>query len=267
MAQLLEQGKVDSARIRVEGIIRSDVLTELHELLELYCELLIARAGLIDASPTCDPGLEEAVKSILYAAPKTEIKELQTVRTMLAEKYGKEFVFQAMENVDGKVSPKVVKKLSVEPPREELVQGYLEEISLAYGVDWPKESQELQQAPSLDNLIDDDSYLLGKNDSSSNNGSNGGLGEQPIPIIASPGMKDLMGLEEEGGEKDEEGKQAAVVVNPPSPSTENPHPRVRLNSMELKPSRRMQEAGIAAQRSGEDKLDELARRFAALKKP
>lgn len=61
MAQLLEQGKIDSARIRVENIIRSDIITELHEMLELYCELLLARAGLVDASPTCDPGLEEAV--------------------------------------------------------------------------------------------------------------------------------------------------------------------------------------------------------------
>ncbi|CRK42019.1 hypothetical protein BN1723_018959, partial [Verticillium longisporum] len=81
MAQLLEVGKVESARIRVENIIRSDITNELHELLELYCELLIARAGLLEGS-TCDPGLEEAIKSIMYAAPKTEIKELQVVRTL-----------------------------------------------------------------------------------------------------------------------------------------------------------------------------------------
>jgi len=109
MAQLLEVGKIDSAKIRVENIIRADITNELHEILELYCELLLARAGLLDAS-TCDPGLEEAVKSIIYAAPKTEIKELQTVRLLLAEKFGKEFVLSAMENKDGGVSDKVIKK-------------------------------------------------------------------------------------------------------------------------------------------------------------
>jgi vacuolar protein sorting-associated protein IST1 len=124
MAQLLEAGKIDSATIRVENIIRSDIISELHELLELYCELLLARAGLLEG-PVCDPGLEEAVKSIIYAAPKTEIKELIVVRQLLAEKYGKEFVLSAMENRDGMVSEKVVRKLSVEPPRLELVQGYL----------------------------------------------------------------------------------------------------------------------------------------------
>ena len=68
----------------MENIIRSDLTTELLEILELYCELLLARAGLLEAKE-CDPGLEEAVKSLLYAAPRTEIKELHTVRQLLAE--------------------------------------------------------------------------------------------------------------------------------------------------------------------------------------
>ncbi|KAK3080990.1 hypothetical protein LTS18_011226, partial [Coniosporium uncinatum] len=37
MAQLVEEGKLESARIRIENIIRSDIATELHEVLELYC--------------------------------------------------------------------------------------------------------------------------------------------------------------------------------------------------------------------------------------
>src|ERR1700712_986400 len=83
MAQLLEQGKEESARIRVENIIRSDMNTELLEILELYCELLSARAGLLEAKE-CDPGLEEAVKSIMYAAPRVEgVKELNIVRQLL----------------------------------------------------------------------------------------------------------------------------------------------------------------------------------------
>ena len=55
----------------------------------------------------CDPGLEEAVKSIIYAAPRTEIKELQQVRQLLVEKYGKEFAVTAIENSDGKVAERV----------------------------------------------------------------------------------------------------------------------------------------------------------------
>jgi vacuolar protein sorting-associated protein IST1 len=152
MAGLLESGKVESARIRVENIIRSDITTELHEILELYCELLLARTGLMEAQ-TCDPGLEEAVKSLIYAAPRTDVKELQSVRALLVDKYGKEFALQAMEP-DENVSEKVLKKLAVTPPPQELVNGYLEEIARTYGVNWPKKvGGELGDPPDY---VDDD---------------------------------------------------------------------------------------------------------------
>ncbi|KAG2365543.1 regulator of Vps4 activity in the MVB pathway-domain-containing protein [Suillus spraguei] len=48
IALLLEKGKIESARVKVEAVINEDVNLELYELLELYCELLIARFGLLD---------------------------------------------------------------------------------------------------------------------------------------------------------------------------------------------------------------------------
>ena len=133
----MQQGKEESARVRVENIIRSDIDTELLEILELYCELLLARTRLLDAKE-CDPGLEEAIKSIIYAAPRTDIKELQQARLLLVEKYGKEFALDAVENRDGKVAERVLKKLRVEAPDPELVTLYLMEIAKTYGVPWPK---------------------------------------------------------------------------------------------------------------------------------
>ena len=67
---------------------------ELLELLELYCELLIARFGLVELqsvaiyllSEICDlifvicstrdpdPGVAEGVSAIIHAAPRTEVK-------------------------------------------------------------------------------------------------------------------------------------------------------------------------------------------------
>ncbi|GAB1319076.1 Vacuolar protein sorting-associated protein ist1 [Madurella fahalii] len=268
MAQLLEQGKIDSARIRVENIIRSDIITELHEMLELYCELLLARAGLLESSPQCDPGLEEAVKSIIYAAPKTEIKELQQVRQLLAEKFGKEFVLAAMENADGKVSPGVVKKLSVTPPREELVQGYLEEIAKAYGVNWPRRAEGLGEPPN---------FMDGDDDEENPSGG------QKQKNLEAP----LLGEEAEAeAEVREElskatpprtfGPASPLHVNPPSPSTENIHPKVTLNRVELTPTKKTTGTGPNAGKKPAEKkgsiadgipdVDELAKRFAALKR-
>ena len=279
MAQLLEQGKIDSARIRVENIIRSDIITELHEMLELYCELLLARAGLVDASPTCDPGLEEAVQSIVYAAPKTEIKELQTVRGLLAEKFGKEFVVRAMEDVDGRVSKGVVRKLSVRPPSEELVQGYLEEIAKAYGVNWPRRAEEdgLGEAPP--------DFVEG--DEGSGGDERGDGGQKEAPLLAAGGS--AAGEDEDGEVKAREelskatpprsfGPASPLHVNPPSASTDNIHPKVTLNKVELTPTKKpaARAAGLTVGKKPAEKkgsitdgipdVDELAKRFAALKK-
>lgn len=265
MAQLLETGKIDSARIRVENIIRSDITTELHEILELYCELILARAGLLEGL-TCDPGLEEAIKSIIYAAPKTEIKELNTVRTLLAERYGKQFVLEAMENTGGGVNEKVVKKLSVTPPREELVQGYLEEIAKAYGVNWPR--KELGEAPP--NFLDEDD---------DDDNPSGGQAQKNLeaPLIAEQsqeGSKDAEAQEELSKATPPRtiGPNSPLRVAPSSPSTENPHPKVTLNKLELTPSKKMQEAQAkpAPKKddlgSGVPDVDELAKRFAQLKR-
>ena len=40
--------KEDRARIKVEHIIREDYLVEAYEILEMYCDLLLARFGLIE---------------------------------------------------------------------------------------------------------------------------------------------------------------------------------------------------------------------------
>lgn len=49
---------------------------------------------------TCNLGLEEAVKSLIYEAPRTDMKGLQNVRALLVDKYGKEFALYAMENTE-----------------------------------------------------------------------------------------------------------------------------------------------------------------------
>jgi vacuolar protein sorting-associated protein IST1 len=263
MAQLLEAGKVESARIRVENIIRSDITTELHEILELYCELLLARTGLME-SPTCDPGLEEAVKSLIYAAPRTDVKELQQVRLLLVEKFGKEFALEAVENSDGKVSEKVLKKLAVTPPAQELVNGYLEEIARTYGVDWPKKPKdELGAPPEYDD--DDDN-------------PSGGQAQKNLeePILTEGAAADRESEEREALSKATPprsfGPGSPLRVNPPSPSTDNLHPRVK-GTLDLKPTKKMQDsnAGKGTQSKGPvggtiPDVDELAKRFAALKK-
>lgn len=249
MALLLGEGKENSARIRVENIIRMDIMIELNEILELYCELLLARIGMMD-SRECDPGLEEAVKSIMYAAPRTECKELQSVRQILAEKFGKEFTLVAAENSDGKVAPKVLKKLSVTPPAQALVEGYLEEIALTYGVDWPKKATQ-DVPPATEDEDDED-------------GSSGGQA-----VLADDGKEasDEAKLSQATPPRSV-GVRSPLRVNPPKSTSDNPQPRVKaVGALDLKPSQRMQDATkkTVEKKTPKSDLEELAARFAALK--
>ncbi|KAK6460144.1 regulator of Vps4 activity in the MVB pathway-domain-containing protein [Scheffersomyces coipomensis] len=134
LADLLNQGKESSATIRVENIIRDDIYIELLEFIELYCELLLARISIIldPARTTCDSGLIEAVQSVIYAAPQTELKELTSIRDILIHKYGIEFGKIAIENSENHVPEKIVKRCQIDPPSQELVNLYLCEIAKAY---------------------------------------------------------------------------------------------------------------------------------------
>ncbi|CAH2354750.1 vacuolar protein sorting-associated protein Ist1p [[Candida] railenensis] len=134
LADLLKSGKESSATIRVENIIRDDIYVELLEYIELYCELLLARITLImdHARTTCEPSLVEAVSSLIYAAPHTELKEITVIREILIHKYGVEFGKAAADNESGSVPSKIVSRCQFEPPSETLVRLYLSEIARAY---------------------------------------------------------------------------------------------------------------------------------------
>lgn len=47
IADYLAADKVERARIRVEYIIREDYIVEAFEVVEMYCDLLLARFGLL----------------------------------------------------------------------------------------------------------------------------------------------------------------------------------------------------------------------------
>lgn len=212
----------------------------------------------------CDPGLEEAIKSLIYAAPRTDVKELQQVRALLVEKYGKDFALEAIDNSDGKVAQRVLKKLRVEPPDTELVTMYLKEIARTYGVDWPKGEKQAEN----------------KDDEDDDNASGG----QAVKTLEEP--LTTAELSKATPPRDI-GPRSPVSVAPPSPSIDNLNPRVKLpGPLELKPGAKM--SGLKKETSSTDAqstakheirgaakkdvgekipdVDELAKRFAALKK-
>ncbi|OAL26843.1 hypothetical protein AYO22_04010 [Fonsecaea multimorphosa] len=244
MAELLAQSREASARIRVENIIHTDITVELMEILELYAELLLARAGLLDvrdknikegtAQAGDDTGLEEAAASIIYSAPRLprDVRELGIVRSMLIERFGKDFAIRANENEDNCVPARVVDKLKVDPPSAKLVQAYLEEIARTYGVDWPPQREE-EQVEALSKEVD------GEN-AGDDDGEGGGMKEPPLladgastnPATPSrPNKIDITGSLQNAtppSSLEPGGAKSPVSIAPPGATSDNLSPRVKL---------------------------------------
>lgn len=65
-----------------------------------------------------DPGLEEAVVSIIWAVPrmKGDVNELQVVEDMFTKRYSKEFIQHCHENIHNKVNKDLIHKVTAYVP-------------------------------------------------------------------------------------------------------------------------------------------------------
>nr|XP_035924542.1 IST1 homolog isoform X2 [Halichoerus grypus] len=79
IADCLTAGKDERARIRVEHIIREDYLVEAMEMLELYCDLLLARFSLIQATKYLISCMQSTAKYMANSAKQTRL-ELPALR-------------------------------------------------------------------------------------------------------------------------------------------------------------------------------------------
>lgn len=187
IADYLSTGKDERARIRVEHIIREDYLVEAMEILELYCDLLLARFGLVQSMKELEPGLQEAVSTLIWAAPRmqSEVVELKIVADQLCAKYSKEYGKLCRSNQIGTVNDRLMHKLNVEAPPKILVERYLIEIAKNYNVPYEPDSMVMGEVPTgvEANLID---VFDEKRGGPGGRGGGGGGGGFTVPAGAVP---------------------------------------------------------------------------------
>lgn len=98
LAQLLQSGQDQTARIRVEHVAREEKMMVAYELIEIYCELIVARMPIIESQKNCPLDLKEAITSLIFAAQRCgDIPELQDIGKNFTAKYGKDFTAAAIE--------------------------------------------------------------------------------------------------------------------------------------------------------------------------
>ncbi|KAJ6823011.1 uncharacterized protein M6B38_386315 [Iris pallida] len=165
LSQLLESGQEQTARIRVEHVIREEKTMSAYDLIELYCELIAARLPIIESQKACPIDLKEAISSVIFASPRcADIPELMDIRKHLGAKYGKEFVNSVLEvRPDCGVSRLVVEKLSARAPDVETKIKILTSIALEYNVKWDSKSFEEQLQKPNDDLLNGPSTFSSSN--------------------------------------------------------------------------------------------------------
>jgi vacuolar protein sorting-associated protein IST1 len=166
------------------------------------------------------------------------------------EKFGKDIAVASMEG-EG-VSEKVVKKLRVETPSEELVELYMTEIAKLYRVDYGtvKSEDDDNDEPSGGVAEEEDAEL-----------------EDALPADAK--KKDHNEALANATTPKKLGPQSPLRVVPPSPSTDNVAPRLNLPGAKAEKVAKSETKKPVKKEDGLGKIpgvDELARRFAELKR-
>ncbi|KAF8012655.1 hypothetical protein BT93_I0723 [Corymbia citriodora subsp. variegata] len=138
IALLLQSGQDATARVRVEHVLREQNILAANELIELFCELIVARLQIIAKQRECPADLKEGISSLIFAAPRcSEIPELAAIRKLFEKKYGKDFVAAAIElRPNCGVNRMLIDKLSVRTPSGETKLKVLKEIAKEYQVEW-----------------------------------------------------------------------------------------------------------------------------------
>ncbi|XP_055373369.1 IST1 homolog isoform X2 [Condylostylus longicornis] len=161
IADSIASNKVERAKIRVEHIIREDYLIEAMEIVEMYCDLLLARFGLITQMKELDDGIAEAVSSLVWVCPRlqSDVSELKVISDIFINKYGKDFAEHSRTATGNhRVSEKLMSKLAIQAPPKLLVEKYLIEIANNYSVEYepdPEVMKEDLRPIGLDNFLID----------------------------------------------------------------------------------------------------------------
>ncbi|XP_026847566.1 IST1 homolog isoform X2 [Drosophila persimilis] len=187
IADYLATGKTERARIRVEHIIREDYLVEAMEMVEMYCDLLLARFGLITQMKELDSGIAEPVASLVWVCPRlqSDIAELKIISDIFITKYGPQFAeHNRTATGDHYVSEKLMHKLTLQAPPKLLVEKYLLAIAKNYNIEYEPDPQVMQeeQKPEQHHLIDL---------SDRNNLSGGGMPPPQMGFIGYPAVPPL----------------------------------------------------------------------------
>lgn len=201
------------------------------------------------------------------------------MRALLVEKVGRDFAQQAMDNKGNEIPERISRKLRVEPPSKELVESYLTEIANAYDVPYGEtpQAEDAEVPQAEDDEEDDDEPGSGGQAEKATAGTKKTTNK---PALETPlATQELSAMTPP--RTFDPGLTSPVRIAPPSPSTDNANPKLKLpgtnatvattpastRKMDLRPGGKTAAAGNAKKPEGDiPDVNDLEKRFAMLKR-
>ncbi|KAH8106747.1 regulator of Vps4 activity in the MVB pathway-domain-containing protein [Cristinia sonorae] len=154
IAILLQQGNIALARAKAQKLIRDDRYADLLQTLEMQVGVVLEHMAELERNTSPGPVMIEAVSSIIYAAPRTDSRDLQGIRDLLIHKLGPDFVRSATENRDGYVAVRVIKILNAPAPSATWLDQYLFNIAKAHAIEWRPDLQPHEKVNAISEMLD-----------------------------------------------------------------------------------------------------------------
>ena len=138
----MRAGKTESARIRVEAVLRDAALLAAFDILELHADLLGVRAGVLERLDAAAEGVPadmvECVSSLAYAAVRVggDLPELPAISGQLRKKFGREWEAEAgadATRAKWHVNEALARALAVEVPPPAMRLACLREVAAEHG--------------------------------------------------------------------------------------------------------------------------------------
>lgn len=263
VATLLSQNKEQMAYFRVESLITNDIHVELLEILELYCELLLARINIVNSieneldlvSNHIEDGINEAVRALVYSSVLyvPEVKEMAQLRDLIMFKFGKEFILGVQDDKTG-VPEKVVKKCIPDLPPEPLVVMYLQEIAKTYEVPYTK-------------LLESDSDV-NENEKVEEDEYESSVTPCTEDQSCSPDDKPIVAIDPDASYENVN-EQHPITVKKPRMTSDDPKKNLKISKDikdEIKFVHPTATKNTAKHKTTETDIDDLKKRFAALRR-
>ncbi|XP_061339490.1 uncharacterized protein LOC133286143 isoform X2 [Gastrolobium bilobum] len=231
--QFLQAGQEAIARIRVEHIIREQNIWAAYEILELFCEFVLARVPIIESQRDCPSELREAIASIIFAAPRcSDVPDLLHIKNLFTTKYGKEFVSAVSElRPDSGVNRTIIEKLSISAPSGEVKLKILREIAEEYNLTWDSSKTEAEFRKNHEDLLGGAKQV--------------GVGAALSNTPSKKGSNNLSPSNKEDSIKSMHDKQEYKHLEAPSPSNNN----FGLNTNEIEQSHKNNDVAVGDAKS------------------